>query len=55
MSRTLRSKKMRSLLYYAQDGKCAICGRDLPDDWHADHIVPYVVTQRTNVFEMEAL
>lgn len=55
MGRTLRSKKLRSLLYYAQDGKCAICGCELPDDWHADHIVPYVVTKRTNPFEMQAL
>jgi len=42
-------------LYYSQDGKCAICGCELPDDWHADHIVPYVVSQRTNVHEMQAL
>lgn len=55
MGRTLRSKKLRSLLYYAQDGKCAICGCELPDDWHADHIVPHVVTKRTNVHEMQAL
>lgn len=55
MPRTLQSKKLRSLLYYSQDGKCAICGRDLPDDWHADHIVPWVVSQRTNVHEMQAL
>lgn len=55
MGRTLRSKKLRSLLYYSQNGKCAICGRDLPDDWHADHIIPHVVTHRTNVHEMQAL
>ena len=53
--RTLRSKKLRSLLYYSQSGKCANCGCDLPDDWHADHIIPYVVTHRTNAHEMQAL
>lgn len=55
MSRTLRSKKLRNLLYYSQSGKCANCGCDLPDDWHADHIIPYVVTHRTNVHDMQAL
>jgi superfamily II DNA or RNA helicase len=55
MGRTLRSKKLRSLLYYSQDGKCANCGCNLPDDWHADHIIPYVVTTRTNVHDMQAL
>lgn len=53
--RALRSKQERALLYYSQNGKCAICGGDLPDDWHADHIVPYSVSGRTNVHEMQAL
>lgn len=53
--RTLRNKKLRAALYAAYDGKCAICGDPLPDDWHADHIVPWVVSQRTNLFEMQPL
>lgn len=53
--RTLRSKKLRALLYYSQDGKCAECGCELPEDWHADHIVPWVVTHDTNVHDMQAL
>lgn len=53
--RTLRSKKLRAMLYYSQNGKCAMCGNELPDNWHADHITPYVVTHRTNVHEMQAL
>jgi Restriction endonuclease len=53
--RTLRSKKLRAILYYSQEGKCAICGNELPEDWHADHIVPWVVTNDTNVFGMQAL
>ena len=55
MTRTLRSKKLRAALYYAFDGKCAMCGCDLPDDWHADHIVPWTVSKRTNVHEMQPL
>ncbi len=54
-TRTLRSKKLRAALYYAYDGKCAICGCDLPDDWHADHVVPWTVSKQTNVHEMQPL
>lgn len=53
--RTLRSKHLRNALWLAADGKCQLCGRDLPEDWHADHIVPYSETERTNVHEMQAL
>lgn len=53
--RTLRSKRLRAMLYDAFGGKCAICGCELPDDWHADHVVPWVKEQRTNVFAMQAL
>lgn len=53
--RTLRSKRQRALLWYAADGKCQRCGGLLGDDWEADHIVPWVKTQRTNLFEMQAL
>lgn len=53
--RTLRSKRLRGLLYDAFGGRCAICGCELPDDWHADHVVPWSVTGRTNIFEMQAL
>ena len=54
--RTLRSKKFRYMLFMHQDGKCAICGCELdPNNWHADHTVPYVITKRTNVHEMQAL
>ncbi|MFN8470307.1 MAG: HNH endonuclease [Caldilineaceae bacterium] len=53
--RTLVSKKLRALLYYEHDGKCAICGCELPDDWHADHIVPWVVSHETNVHDMQPL
>jgi 5-methylcytosine-specific restriction endonuclease McrA len=53
--RTLRSKRLRAALWIAANGKCQICGCDLPDDWHADHIVPWTRSQRTNVHDMQAL
>lgn len=53
--RTLRSKKLRAALYAAHDGRCAICGESLPDNWHADHIKPWVISQRTNIHEMQPL
>lgn len=55
MGRRLRSKKLRSVLFRDSDGKCRECGRDLPADWHADHIIPYKTTKRTNVHEMQPL
>jgi superfamily II DNA or RNA helicase len=55
MTRTLRSKSQRALLWYAANGFCQQCGAPLGDDWEADHIVPWVVTKRTNVHEMQAL
>jgi 5-methylcytosine-specific restriction endonuclease McrA len=54
-SRRLVSKKLRQALYLSTGGKCAICGVDLPDDWHADHVIPWSVTGRTNVHEMQPL
>ena len=55
MKRTLRSKKLRWLLWKHADGKCVKCGEPLGDDWHADHIIPFSKTGRTNVHEMQAL
>jgi len=53
MGRTLRSKKLRHLLFEHYEGKCALCAADLGDDWHADHIVPWCITGRTNIYEMQ--
>jgi superfamily II DNA or RNA helicase len=55
MTRTLRSKRDRALLWYAAGGICPRCGKPLGEDWEADHIVPWIVSQRTNVHEMQAL
>ena len=53
--RFLRNPSLRAALYYNANGLCQRCGNPLPDGWHADHVVPWSVTQRTNVFEMQAL
>jgi len=53
--RRLASKRLRAALWLAADGKCSICGVELPANWHADHVVPWSVSKRTNVHEMQAL
>ena len=54
-NRFLRDPDLRAALYYDAEGKCQNCGTELDDSWHADHVVPWSVSGRTNVFEMEAL
>lgn len=54
-SRFLRSPDLRETLYYEAGGLCQSCGAILELDWHADHIVPWQLSQRTNIFEMQAL
>ena len=54
--RTLRSKRDRYELYHHFNGRCAICDCELdPDNWHADHVVPWSISRRTVVHEMQAL
>lgn len=53
--RTLRNQSLRALLWIAAKGKCQMCGKPLSSGWHADHIVPWKQTHRTNVHEMQAL
>src|SRR4030095_5297249 len=54
--RTLRSIRLRLVLWRRAGGKCQQCGTPLdPKEWHADHIVPWVRSGRTNVYEMQAL
>ncbi len=55
MSRTLRSEYLRHLLFQRSGGLCAKCGSRLGEVWHADHVIPWSVSKRTNVFEMQAL
>ncbi len=53
--RFLRDPGLRAVLYHDADGLCSNCGEPLEDSWHADHIIPWTVSHRTNVFEMQAL
>ena len=53
--RFLGDPGLRATLYHNADGLCQKCGNPLPDSWHADHVIPWSLTQRTNVLEMQAL
>jgi superfamily II DNA or RNA helicase len=55
MARCLTSKRLRAALYAAANGMCQSCGVSLPSKWHADHVIPWSVSKRTNVHEMKAL
>lgn len=53
--RFLRSKRLRALLWYTAGGKCQRCGCELPDNFAANHIIPYSISKRTNFHEMQVL
>ena len=53
--RFLREPSLRAALYVEADGKCNMCGKPLGQGWHADHVQPWSLSHRTNVFEMQAL
>lgn len=53
--RCLRSKHLRALIWRAAGGKCCRCGRELHENFHADHVVPYAVVRTTNIHNMQAL
>ena len=52
--RTLSTKTERDQLLQAYDGRCGICHEPILDeDWEVDHIVPYSITGRTNIHEVQ--
>jgi 5-methylcytosine-specific restriction endonuclease McrA len=55
MHRTLRSKAKRNALLIAAKGICQSCSMKLDKSFHADHIVPWSLSKRTNMHEMQAL
>lgn len=55
MNRRLTSKRLRAALWIAANGKCQLCGIELPDNWHADHVIPWSKSGTTNVHDMQAL
>jgi 5-methylcytosine-specific restriction endonuclease McrA len=49
------SSSERVDLYLAADGYCSECGVALQPGWHADHVVPYCLSQVTDVANGQAL
>lgn len=52
--RTVRSKSTRNALYQYSGGKCQWCGKQI-DRLEIDHIIPYSLTRRTDIQELQAL
>jgi len=55
MNRLLRNPRMRLALLQRFGGKCAICGIDVASGFHADHIVAWSKTKKTNLHGMQPL
>lgn len=53
--RFLTSQKLRAVLYDAAGGMCSLCRCQLGDNWHADHMTPWVGGGHTDVSNMQAL
>ncbi len=53
-SRTLTSKHLRHALYRKAEGLCTYCKAKLDASFHADHVIPYRLLQRTNPHELVA-
>jgi superfamily II DNA or RNA helicase len=54
MSRFFNPKQKQALLTMA-NGRCDICGIELPNDWHADHVIPHSKGGPTDVINGQAL
>lgn len=54
--RTLRSPRLRAMIWRSQGGICGECGEpmDPSEDWEIDHVEPWRITHRTNIFELQA-
>lgn len=49
------TKKQKQALYWLAKGRCENCGKQLPDDWHADHITPWSTGGTTDISNGQAL
>ena len=49
------SRRQRRALYRAAGGECERCGKDLRQDWHADHVVPRSKGGLTTIANGQAL
>ncbi len=54
MSRRFNAKQ-RDALWLAAGGRCSLCGVELGEDFHADHIVPFSKGGETDVLNGQAL
>lgn len=58
INRALRrrfSDKERQVLFEVAGGQCEICGKELGEDWHADHVVAFSKGGPTDVVNGQAL
>jgi len=55
MERRAFSGREKMALKIIADGKCEICGKELPEGWHADHVEPYSKGGATDVINGQAL
>jgi 5-methylcytosine-specific restriction endonuclease McrA len=53
--RRLANKWERDLLFILNDGKCAICGEDLPDHFDVDHIKQFARNGATELWNLQPL
>jgi len=49
------NRKQKEALYQLAGGKCQRCGKDLPNNWHADHTYPFTLGGETDVINGMAL
>lgn len=51
----LASKRQKVTLFILQDGKCALCGDPLGDEFQADHVFPYSQNGETKLCNLQLL
>jgi len=49
------SGAQRKSLYNSSEGRCQSCGKPLPENWHADHIIPFSKGGETHLANGQAL
>lgn len=49
------SGAQRKALYNSSEGRCQSCGKSLPENWHADHIIPFSKGGETHLANGQAL
>ena len=49
------SGAQRKSLYNSSEGRCQSCGKALPENWHADHIIPFSIGGETHLANGQAL